>query len=307
MKIILTTFIISFSSIFTFGNNIWANDFSKVDSISRLVRPIGNIEKLSKKLTSPFKENVQKYRAIYTWISTHIKYDCVGLKDLEKRENDPVKVIKRKKAVCEGYSTLFKQLCAHSNLKCEIIRGWTHNNENLIGTPLEDKITHSWNAISLNGQWQLIDVTWGAGFTQNNNTSFVFSFNDYYFCTPPTLFSYEHYPESPKWLLGSEILKDEFRNQPRYYGNAIKQELTNLNLTNGILNFNTSDSLSFSFNTTEHVTRISIGERGNNKSETVPFQVNNDKVSFSYTPKKYSEFLIIYLNNQGILIYKLNK
>jgi transglutaminase/protease-like cytokinesis protein 3 len=59
---------------------------------------------------------------------------------------------------------------------------------------------HAWNAVQINGQWQLLDATWGAGYADDSR-HYVRSFDDFWFLTPPSQFVYTHYPDDASWQL----------------------------------------------------------------------------------------------------------
>ncbi len=53
-------------------------------------------------------------------------------------------------AVCEGYAKAFKVLMDQLNIPCVLISGTANSNN----------IPHMWNAVSINGKWYMMDVTW---------------------------------------------------------------------------------------------------------------------------------------------------
>ena len=75
------------------------------------------------------------------------------------------------------------------------------------------KENHEWNAIKLNGEYYLCDVTWGSGKVENNK--FVKNYNTFYFCCPPDRFIYTHLPSDDlsKWsLINKNISQIQFEN-----------------------------------------------------------------------------------------------
>jgi hypothetical protein len=75
------------------------------------------------------------------------------------------------------------------------------------------KENHEWNAIGLNGEYYLCDVTWGAGKVKNNK--FIKNYNTFYFCCPPDRFIYTHLPSEDlsKWsLINKNISQIQFEN-----------------------------------------------------------------------------------------------
>lgn len=178
-------------------------------------------ELLSKKLTSPYKTQKEKVRAIFKWITENIAYDVEGLRlpnvyadirvadsirftqDYNKEYNRQIvnKVLAEKKAICDGYSRLFKTLCDYANINCEIVVGRGRQWYDVVPDATSN---HSWNAVMINEQWHLLDATWGAGYTIDSSTKFLKVYKDFYFLTPPGAFINTHFPDDPKWTLLDE-------------------------------------------------------------------------------------------------------
>jgi transglutaminase/protease-like cytokinesis protein 3 len=72
---------------------------------------------------------------------------------------------------------------------------------------------HAWNAVKVDGRWQLVDCTWGAGVVEGH--AYVRRFNPFYFLTPPLAFSWLHFPLDPRWQLRDPPLSlAEFEKLP---------------------------------------------------------------------------------------------
>jgi hypothetical protein len=107
---------------------------------------------------------------------------------------------------------------------------------------------HVWNAVQLNGNWYLIDNTWGGGYLDENNT-YIKLVNDFYFLAEPKQFISTHFPfmsstlyknflgpsfdhmmnferigeESKQWQLLSEpITLEQFQKNVMYTPEAFK-------------------------------------------------------------------------------------
>ncbi|MDO1501836.1 transglutaminase domain-containing protein [Winogradskyella maritima] len=138
----------------------------------------------------------QKAKAIYRWIITNINYDFdLRLsKSLQKKiytseYNVIAHVLKRKKALCGGYAFLFKALCERVGISSEYIHGFTK-----MATSYNAP-NHTWNAVKLNGQWHLLDLTWANSHKNANHT------DDYWFLTNPEIFVRSHFPLEERWTL----------------------------------------------------------------------------------------------------------
>lgn len=151
-----------------------------------------NIPDLTKYLVHNYSNDLHKVRSFYTWIAYNIEYDTEAYSNNIKRINQSeADILKRKKAVCLGFASLFKMMCEQANIPSLTINGYTKNsltNNVDLSTP-----DHAWNAVFLNNRWHLIDVTWGSG---NQKEWF-----EYYFLCPPEKLIYSHLPADPMWQL----------------------------------------------------------------------------------------------------------
>ena len=83
---------------------------------------------------------------------------------------------------------MFEQLCLRAGLEAVTVVGRT-----------QDGGLHAWNAVKVNGNWRLIDVTWCAGYV--NDRKFGKKFDTYYYLTSPDLMVLDHFPDDPRWQL----------------------------------------------------------------------------------------------------------
>ena len=133
---------------------------------------LSNLPGLAYNLTHNLSSDVEKFRAIYLWVSTNIEGDYDGFrKNIAKRskyKNDSLeqykwnksfsnqvfkKLAKEKKTICTGYAYLVKNLANLANIKCEIIDGFGRNESTEAS---KSKFpNHSWNAVQINNKWYL--------------------------------------------------------------------------------------------------------------------------------------------------------
>lgn len=168
-----------------------------------------SLEKLAAYLIAPAKNDREKVRAIYRWITNNIAYDDDSLFKGIITENSAETVLQTHRAICDGYAGLFKELAQFADLEVEVISGYSKGYSYVIDNA--DTINHAWNAVKIEGQWQLLDATWGAGYLDDKQKRFVRQFQDHYFLTPPEQFIYDHFPKHAKWqLLKSPLLKYQY-------------------------------------------------------------------------------------------------
>jgi hypothetical protein len=199
------------------ANRVWnsfsSDEFEDIDeyAINAPDSVKGSIKSLASYLTKPAKNDREKARAIFRWIAENINYDVEGLFKGIPEDTTPEGVLKSGRSVCGGYSNLFESLANASGLETITISGYSKGYNYTPGVKFDGPTNHAWNAIKLDGQWQLIDSTWGAGYLKNGK--YVREFDDHYFLTPPEEFIYDHFPEDQRWqLLDKPLSKKEFEN-----------------------------------------------------------------------------------------------
>jgi hypothetical protein len=148
----------------------------------------------------------QRLRMLYRWISLNIAYDADAFFSGTTQAQTGNEVLKKRKAVCAGYATLFAEVAEKFKVAAVVISGGVKGFGYVRGRELG---AHAWNAVKLNGQWFLLDSTWGAGSIMDGK--FVREFNPHFFLTPPELLAYTHLPADDKWqLLEQPISREEF-------------------------------------------------------------------------------------------------
>lgn len=211
--------------------------FTKADSVARLYpnHSLDNLKALSDKLTTPFVNDVEKFRAIYTWVCLNIKNDyelfqknqqkrkklqgdSVALKAWNKEFSASVfkELRKRKSTVCTGYAYLIRELANFARIECVIVDGYGRTAmANVEGT---GEINHSWNAVFLHATWYVCDATWSSGAIDMELKEFIPNYNDVYFLQEPTQFVRNHYPINQSYtLLPWRYTLQEFLSSPLIY------------------------------------------------------------------------------------------
>ena len=263
-----------------------AIDFTRADNIAKLNEgeSLANLPLLAQKLTYKLPTEVEKFRAIYTWVCKNVKGDLTqDIKVTKKRKtlkNDSLgyikwnndykkiafkKLLKYKKTMCTGYAYLIKELCFLANIECKIIDGYgrtvSSNTEKL------EQINHSWNAVKINHKWYLCDATWSSGYFIDN--LFVKDYNDGYFLTEPVLFAKNHYPLQKKWLLNKELIHQKFIATPLVYSEAFKYKIIPMLPEKMKLTTTKNSEVNFSFK--------SLKDSPTDKIYLVHFSGNNER------------------------------
>jgi len=199
--------------IFLYGSVLSAQDFVAVDKHAVSVKDADNLLQLTASLTRPYKSDVEKCRAIFTWIAHNIAYDYDAFLQGSYGALKPEDVLQKRRAICGGYANLFKKMAETAGLQAVVVggfsKGYGYNTQYLFA----DQNRHAWNAVLLNDDWHLLDATWGAGYISERK--FKASFNDFYFLTPPNQLIQTHYPERARWqLLAKPHTRSDYSEMP---------------------------------------------------------------------------------------------
>lgn len=205
-------FSFTFSAIGQIGDVI-ANNRVQKKITSKKNKSSFSTKDLAFKITRNASSDIEKTTAIYKWITTNISYDNelrlnskLQKEFYTSEENVIKKALERKMALCGGFAFLFKSLCEDVGVTAEVVHGFTKDYSGKIQKTKNPN--HTWSAVKLNGQWQLLDITWAISYGSNNKA------DDFWYLTKPTDFILSHFPEDRKWtLLGNSISFSDFQIQ----------------------------------------------------------------------------------------------
>lgn len=180
-----------------------------------------------------------KVLAIHYWITHNIKYDVKKALVYDFQRTSIKKILKKRKAICLGYTDLMDSLCYYAGVTCVPVYGYAKTFHTDYGDHcfLDE---HAWNAVELQGNWWLVDATWDAGFIKPFKRSawgwvvavatlgnkevlkykphFVRFPTDFYLLREGPFFQTDHLPTLPMWQLVSPSLSiQEWQQDPRHY------------------------------------------------------------------------------------------
>lgn len=287
-------------------------------------------DSLSSLLTAPYSTNLEKVRAIYSWMVQHISYntgiykprpahfiyaaDPADTASVWKSADEMTaqRVLYRRVAVCEGYARLFKVLCSYAGMEAAVITGYARGD----GRSSERfRTNHAWNAVKIDSTWHLLDVTWASGYINFNN-EYTASRNDAYFLTPPEQFARDHYPEQLQWsLLPQPPALSEFKKMPFKSKNFIKYGIESYLPLSGTINVSIGDTLAFRLVLKDSKKAKSISP--DSFADTTLFALSaysrfitpnaekNNDVFYTYIAEPGTEWLHLVYNDDVIMRYRL--
>ncbi|MEQ2527456.1 transglutaminase domain-containing protein [Robertmurraya yapensis] len=126
----------------------------------------------------------EKTKAIYDYVAQNISYDVSKMKNDEFEWDDSaLKTLEEKTGVCQDYAYLAIALLRAANIEARFIEGTA------MGGFWPSK--HAWVEAKVDGNWLVMDPTWGAGYIKDDQ--FVAAFNEEYFDPNMQEFEKTHY------------------------------------------------------------------------------------------------------------------
>jgi len=297
--------------------------YEKVDEKVKLYpKTFSDPLQLAQKIDSDFTKPEEKARAIFSWIALNINYDLKAYytqanngiaysfssledkinKDFEFRRALVKKTLRTKKAVCEGYASLFVNLANAVGLEAVIVTGTSKIHETQIGK-LPKASDHAWNAVKINGEWKLVDATWGAGVVDTQQQKFKPEFNDAYFFTDPEKFFLNHFPDDQKWLLTNKSAED-FAALPLYFPEYLKSNYE-LSATEANIIFPKNVAVKFNIKNLKAEDELFYITSRDNIIKKLTVDAQNN---FIIPPSdELSGYLTIFVNQNPLVTYKILK
>ncbi len=162
---------------------------------------VQEVKAIANYLLGPTNTDREKVWVLYAWIQQNISYDHQAYNNGNRRINkNNGDILKRKKAICFGYASLFKEMCEVAGVPCIRVSGYSKGT--LTSAPEKEEPDHAWNVVNVDNEWFPIDITWA-------------TVEKDYFLTPPEVFILNHLPADPMWqLLNCPINYEQFRLPP---------------------------------------------------------------------------------------------
>lgn len=289
-----------------FSQDVKQFDYRFADSIALNFpkKKYKNITEIAGPLTEKLNTEHEKFRAIFRWITDNIEYNKAA-----GNVADADKIVRKNKAVCQGFSNLLKEMCDLVRIECEVITGYTKTEVRDINKKL-DKTDHAWNSVKLNGQWYLCDVTWATSKYNVITRRFMKEFDEHYYLTPADKFILDHFPKEKRHqYLPKPIKAKAFVKTPVFYPDYFHLKMDKIQPEKGKFKIKQGKPLCVSFLSRE-------------KPQTVGVLINSDKYitpvewktgtnpdeyffEFNFTNSGITDFTL-YVNNLCVAEYLIN-
>ncbi|MCM3109456.1 transglutaminase domain-containing protein [Lederbergia lenta] len=181
----------SFTSVATFtANNIAPSDHRDLLPSRGIQSDFPEIIELASKITKDKQNNHEKAKAIYEYTAKNIAYDVEKFHHYNFEWDDSaIKTLETEKGVCQDYAYLAAALLRASHIEARFVTGTAgagHVKDN-----------HAWVEAKVDGDWLVMDPTWGSGYIKNDQ--FVAHYTDEYFDPNEIEFKKTHIREKPEY------------------------------------------------------------------------------------------------------------
>ncbi|KAL8771652.1 MAG: hypothetical protein Q9194_004816 [Teloschistes cf. exilis] len=133
-------------------------NYQLVDKSARFVNslpPMTNPGSLAQGyVCRPYRSDVQRLRAIFTWVSEKIAWE----EDFEG-EVEPRRVIQMRRGCAEEVAVLVMEMCLAMGLHAEVVRGYLKTPGEAVDLDSIPRPNHWWNAVIVDNGWRVMDCS----------------------------------------------------------------------------------------------------------------------------------------------------
>lgn len=165
-----------------------------VNSLPPVINPISLAHGY---ICRPYKSDVQRLRAIFTWVSEKIAWE----ESVDGLDVDMKRVLHAKRGNPQEIALLVSEMCAAVGLHAEVIHGFLKTPGDPLDLDCLSRPNHWWNAVLVDGEWRIMDCAL-ANPTNPQRSRFVSNNSphaeSWYFLARPLDICYTHVPLYPE-------------------------------------------------------------------------------------------------------------
>lgn len=147
-----------------------------------------DIKDLANELVQPSMTDMEKMRAIHSWVASNIEYDYAAYLDGDNTLRTATQTIRQRKGTCRDYAFVVAALARALDMPARIVYGSVKSVDGW------DAQLHAWNELYTDGRWVTIDTTWDAGYIKEGR--FIASLSEKFFDPDSDEFAKTHRTES---------------------------------------------------------------------------------------------------------------
>jgi hypothetical protein len=117
---------------------------------------------LSLALTKELTTDTEKFKALFSWVAHNISYNYGAYFAPGGTYSNVQSILRHRSAICVGYAELMDSLCAYAGIPNVSVYGYAKDHLSDVHDSLYID-NHAWNAVKLDGEWHVYDVTWTNG------------------------------------------------------------------------------------------------------------------------------------------------
>ncbi|KXT01412.1 hypothetical protein AC578_9512 [Pseudocercospora eumusae] len=144
----------------------------------------------------PHRSDVQRLRAIFTWVSERITWE-----DDFEGKIDTRRAIQTKRACSEEIAYLVRDMCNAVGLHSEVVRGYLKTPGESLDLDTIARPNHFWNAVIVDGEWRILDCALASPTHPRRSAYSAASTQvaeSWYFLARPIEICYTHIPLLPE-------------------------------------------------------------------------------------------------------------
>jgi hypothetical protein len=180
--------------------NFQAVNLSLVDKNTRFINSVPPLSNPMSLATSyvcrPYKSDVQRLRAIFTWVSERIAWE-----EAFEGEVDTKRVIQTRRGSPEEVAVLVMEMCAAVGIRCEAVPGFLKTPGEVLELGVVPHTNHWWNAVAVDGEWRIMDCSLASS-THPRRSMYSSCSNQtaegWWFLTRTSEICWTHIPEYPE-------------------------------------------------------------------------------------------------------------
>ena len=248
------------------AQNQYENIDNKMDAMP--IELEDSTDKIVSYINDNFTTNNDKIRAAFYWTAATISYDVENILKQKPNQSPEYKItntLKSKKGICMHYAEIFSDIANKLGIKTIQISGYTKDVKGKI-TPL----SHAWCASFIDGNWFLMDPTWGSGYVEKDK--YIKKLNNNYFKAIPNSLISTHMPFDFLWQFSDNPIS----NQEFYDGITESATKTEFNFLKEIDNYEKASPLEKSIGAAERIKKNGL------KNKLIIDYYNFEKVRTQY-------------------------